>query len=218
MTGPEPGPPPAAPAARPDTAPDAAPPAAPAPRPRGADRWLRSARTAPTALVVVVALVAAGTLLYDVIAVRAGGQARPWRQDLARELATRHLDDPWVLGCAGGAAALGLVLLWLALAHGRHGWLPLEPEGSAIHRDAIGALIADRARRRADVHSWQVRAGRRRVRVTLTGTADPAGAERDLRAELARVPLAVPYRLDVRSQVRKERHHRRELAELEPPR
>ncbi|MFJ1754262.1 DUF6286 domain-containing protein [Kitasatospora sp. NPDC088134] len=172
----------------------------------------------PTALVVAAALVGAGTLLYDLVAVRAGGRARPWRQDLARELATRHLDDPWVLGFAGGAAALGLLLLWLALAPGLRGWLPLEPAGSAIHRAALGALIADRARRRADVHSWQVKVGRRRARVTLTGTADPAGAERDLRAELARVPLAVPYRLDVRSRDRKERHHRRELAELEPPR
>ncbi|MFE2348011.1 DUF6286 domain-containing protein [Kitasatospora cineracea] len=187
-------------------------------RRRRAGRWLRSQRAVPAALVVAVLLVAAGALLYDVIAVRAGGQARPWRRELSEQLATRHLDDPWVLGIAGGAVALGLLLLWLAFARGLRGWLALEPRGAAIHRSAVAALIAGRAQRRADVHSWQVKVGRRRTRVTLTGTTDPAGAERELRAELDRIPLAAPHRLDVRTRPVHERHHRRELAEWEPPR
>ncbi len=185
---------------------------------RRAGRWLRSQRAVPTALVVAVLLVASGALLYDVIAVRAGGQARPWRRELSDQLATRHLDDPWVLGIAGGAVALGLLLLWLAFARGLRGWLALQPRGAAIHRSAVAALIAGRAQRRADVHSWQVKVGRRRTRVTLTGTPDPAGAERELRAELDRIPLAAPHRLDVRTRPVRERHHRRELAEWEPPR
>ncbi|MGW4807544.1 DUF6286 domain-containing protein [Kitasatospora sp. NPDC004272] len=187
-------------------------------RRRRAGRWLRSQRAVPTALVVAVLLVAAGTLLYDVIAVRAGGRARPWRRELSEQLATRHLDDPWVLGIAGGAVVLGLLLLRLAFARGLRGWLALEPRGAAIHRRAVAALIARRAQQRGDVHSWQVKVGRRRTRVTLTGSADPAGAERELRAELARIPLAAPHRLDVRTKPVHERHHRRELAELEPPR
>ncbi|GLW52756.1 DUF6286 domain-containing protein [Kitasatospora phosalacinea] len=187
-------------------------------RRRRAGRWLRSRRAVPTALVVAALLVAAGTLLYDVVAVRAGGQARPWRRELSEQLATRHLDDPWVLGIAGGAVVLGLLLLWLALARGLRGWLALEPRGAAIHRTAVAALIARRAQHRSDVHSWQVKVGRRRTRVTLTGTTDAAGAERELRAELARIPLAAPHRLDVRTKPVHERHHRRELAELEPPR
>ncbi|MFI1521495.1 DUF6286 domain-containing protein [Kitasatospora cineracea] len=187
-------------------------------RRRRAGRWLRSQRAVPAALVVAVLLVAAGALLYDVIAVRAGGQARPWRRELSEQLATRHLDDPWVLGIAGGAVALGLLLLWLAFARGLRGWLALEPRGAAIHRSAVAALIAGRAQRRADVHSWQVKVGRRRTRVTLTGTTDPAGAERELRAELDRIPLAAPHRLDVRTRPVHERHQRRELAEWEPPR
>ncbi|MGW4812027.1 DUF6286 domain-containing protein [Kitasatospora cineracea] len=187
-------------------------------RRRRAGRWLRSQRAVPAALVVAVLLVAAGALLYDVIAVRVGGQARPWRRELSEQLATRHLDDPWVLGIAGGAVALGLLLLWLAFARGLRGWLALEPRGAAIHRSAVAALIAGRAQRRADVHSWQVKVGRRRTRVTLTGTTDPAGAERELRAELDRIPLAAPHRLDVRTRPVHERHHRRELAEWEPPR
>ncbi|MFJ4680131.1 DUF6286 domain-containing protein [Kitasatospora sp. NPDC088783] len=212
----------------PQTGPETGPHREPQPEPRSATapprrrrragRWLRSERGVPTALVVAVLLVAAGTLLYDVIAVRAGGRARPWRRELAEQLATRHLDDPWVLGIAGGAVVLGLLLLWLAFARGLRGWLALEPRGSAIHRSTVGALIAGRARQRSDVHSWQVKVGRRRTKVTLTGDTDPAGAERELRAELARIPLAAPHRLDVRTRPVPERHHRRELAELEPPR
>ncbi|MFD8595887.1 DUF6286 domain-containing protein [Kitasatospora sp. NPDC059646] len=188
------------------------------PRKRSAGRWLRSERGVVTALLVVVLVVAAGTLLYDVIAVRAGGQARPWRRDLAHQLATRHLDDPWVLGIAAGVALLGLVLLVLAFGRGLRGWLALEPRGTAMHRSAVAALIARRAQQRADLHSWKVKVGRRRTRVTVSGTTDPAGVERDLRAELARIPLAAPHRLDVRTRQVRERHHRRELAELEPPR
>ncbi|WP_051732768.1 DUF6286 domain-containing protein [Kitasatospora phosalacinea] len=215
MTGPEPGT-----GVEPESAASAGPAGATPvhARRRRAGRWLRSERAVPTALVVAVLVVAAGTLLYDVIAVRAGGEARPWRQELSRQLATRHLDDPWVLGIAGGAVVLGLLLLWLALARGLRGWLALEPRGAAIHRGTVAALIARRAQQRSDVHSWRVKVKRRRTRVTLTGTADPAGAERELRAELARIPLAEPHRLDVRTKPVHERHHRRVLAELEPPR
>ncbi|MFJ8439264.1 DUF6286 domain-containing protein [Kitasatospora griseola] len=188
------------------------------PRKRRAGRWLRSERGVVTALVVAVLVVAAGTLLYDMIAVRSGGQARPWRRDLAHQLATRHLDDPWVLGFAAGAALLGLVLLTLAFRRGLRGWLALEPRGTAIHRSAVAALLSRRAQQHADLHSWQVKVRRWRTRVTVTGTTDPAGVERHLRAELERIPLAGPHRLDVRTRSVRERHHRRELAELEPPR
>ncbi|MEV4558880.1 DUF6286 domain-containing protein [Kitasatospora sp. NPDC049285] len=198
-----------------------APEPEPEPEPKrwSGGRWLRAERGVATAVVVAVVVVAAGALLYDVIAVRAGGHARPWRQDLADQLATRHLDDPWVLGFAAGAVTLGVLLLWLAFARGLRGWLALEPRGTAIHRSAVTALIDRRVRERADVYSWQVRAGRRRTRVTVAGTTDPAGVEQELRAELARIPFAVPYRLDVRTRPVKEHHrHRRDLAELEPPR
>ncbi|MFJ5925207.1 DUF6286 domain-containing protein [Kitasatospora sp. NPDC092948] len=187
-------------------------------RRRGAGRWLRSERGVVTALVVAVVVVAAGMLLYDVIAVRSGGEARPWRRDLAHQLATRHLDDPWVLGFAAGAVLLGLVLLALAFRRGLRGWLALEPRGTAIHRSAVTALLSRRAQQHADLHSWQVKVGRRRTRVTVAGTTDPAGVERHLRAELDRIPLAAPHRLDVRTRPVRERHQRRELAESEPPR
>ncbi|MGW4382533.1 DUF6286 domain-containing protein [Kitasatospora sp. NPDC004531] len=188
-------------------------------RRRSAGRWLRSERGVVTALVVAVVVVAAGTLLYDAIAVRSGGQARAWRRDLAHQLATRHLDDPWVLGFAAGAVLLGLVLLALALRRGLGRWLALEPRGTAMHRSALAAMLSRRAQKRADLHSWQVKVGRWRTRVTVAGTTDPAGVEQDLRAELARIPLAGPHRLDVRTRpVRERGHHRRELAELEPPR
>ena len=57
----------------------------------------------------------AGLLLYDVAAVRAGRTAMPGGGTLADELATRPLDDVWVIvGAAAVAVALGLWLLVLA--------------------------------------------------------------------------------------------------------
>ncbi|MFG2698519.1 hypothetical protein [Kitasatospora sp. NPDC048407] len=187
-------------------------------RKRSAASWLRSERGVVTALVVAVVVVAAGMLLYDVVAVRSGGQARPWRRELAQQLETRQLDDPWVLGFAAGAVLLGLVLLTLAFRRGLRGWLALEPRGTAIHRSAVAELISLRAQERADLHHWQVKVGRWRTRVTVAGTTDPAAVERHLRDELGRIPMAGPHRLDVRTRSVRERHHRRELAELEPPR
>ncbi|MEU9076207.1 DUF6286 domain-containing protein [Kitasatospora sp. NPDC048538] len=153
-------------------------------------------------IVATVVLVVAGALLYDVIAVRAGLPARRWRARIADELATRHLDDPWVLVGAGVAVLLGGTLLWLALAPGLGRWLPLRPHGgtgATIDRAGIGHLLADRAAGLPGVDHLKIRLSRRRIRVTLTGSADPALVERQLRDELARVTLARPPQLDVRS-------------------
>ncbi|MCZ1010617.1 DUF6286 domain-containing protein [Streptomyces lydicus] len=66
-------------------------------------------------MVALVLLAAAGLLLYDVVAVRAHHPAMAWRRWLARELATRHLDNPWVLAAAALAVVLGIWLIALAL-------------------------------------------------------------------------------------------------------
>ncbi|MCU7822288.1 DUF6286 domain-containing protein [Kitasatospora sp. DSM 101779] len=182
----------------------------------------RSARTAVTALVVTCLLVLGGAALYDAIAERTGHAARQWRADLTRELATRHLDDAWVLGIAGGAAAAGLLLCWLAFAPGLRRWLPLVRPGAAIDRAGVAALLSARAAGIEGVERCTVKAGRRRAVATVTGSAEPITVEGELLEELAAVPLLGPYRLDLRIQpVRParpddRRHGHRRLAQEAP--
>ncbi|MEV7188630.1 DUF6286 domain-containing protein [Kitasatospora sp. NPDC093102] len=147
-------------------------------------------------------LVVAGALLYDVVAVRLGQPARQWRAQIADELATRHLDDLAVLVGAGVATLLGGWLLWLAVAPGLRRWLVLRPYGgttAAIDRAGVGHLLADRAAGLDGIDHLRIRVGRRRVRVSLVGVADPALVQRQLRDELGRVGLGRPMRLDVRA-------------------
>ncbi|MFC9329932.1 DUF6286 domain-containing protein [Kitasatospora sp. NPDC057015] len=165
-------------------------------------RRLRARRTAATAVVVVVVVLAAGALLYDVVAVRAGRRAGDWRVDLADDLATRHLDDLWVLLGAGGAVLIGGWLCWLAFAPGLRRWLPLRPAATSdavIDRAGVGALLVVRARETPGVEATTVKISRRRARVLLVGDADPAAVQRSLAAELERIALARPLRLDVRT-------------------
>ncbi|MET8544050.1 DUF6286 domain-containing protein [Kitasatospora sp. NPDC004799] len=165
-------------------------------------RRLRAPRTAAAALVATGVLVVAGALLYDVVAVRVGQPARRWRAQIADELATRHLDDLAVLVGAGAATLLGGWLLWLAVAPGLRRWLVLRPYGgttAAVDRAGVGHLLADRAAGLDGIDHLRIRVGRRRVRISLTGPADPALVQRQLRDELGRVGLARPPRLDVRT-------------------
>lgn len=74
-----------------------------------------SARRVPAALVAAVILVAAVAALADVIAVRAGRPAAEWRRRLTDALATRPVDDVWMLTGAAVAAAVGVWLIVLAL-------------------------------------------------------------------------------------------------------
>ncbi|MFF2661157.1 DUF6286 domain-containing protein [Kitasatospora sp. NPDC058032] len=174
----------------------------------GKVRRPRALRTTAAAVVATVLLVAAGALLYDVIAVRTGHRARQWRAELAEELATRHLDDLAVLLGAGAGVLLGGWLLWLALAPGLGRWLPLRPHGdtaAAIDRSGVAALLADRAAGLPGVEHLRVRVSRRRVRIRLVGPADPASVQRRLREELAAVTLARPLRLEVRTAGRRGR-------------
>ncbi|WP_327681951.1 DUF6286 domain-containing protein [Kitasatospora sp. NBC_00458] len=169
---------------------------------------LRAPRTTAAVVVATVVLIAAVALLYDVIAVRTGHAARRWRTEAAEALATRHLDDTWVLVGSGAAVLLGGWLLWLALAPGLRRWLPLRPHGgtsAAIDRSGVSALLTDRAAGLPGVEHLRIRTGRRRVRIALTGPADPASVQRQLRDELELVTLARPLQLDVRTRRRSRR-------------
>ncbi|UNO42787.1 DUF6286 domain-containing protein [Streptomyces sp. MST-110588] len=153
------------------TASDAASPGAAPDRPvehsgRSGRFW--AVRRVPAALVALVLLGAAGLLLYDVAAVRADRPAMAWRRRLAEELATRHLDDPWVLAGAAVAVVLGLWLLTLALTPGLRAVLPMTRRTpdvrGALDRSAAALVLRDRAMEVPGVQSVRVSVGRRRAR------------------------------------------------------
>ncbi|MFD5554461.1 DUF6286 domain-containing protein [Streptomyces sp. NPDC127068] len=128
-----------------------------------------SARRVPAGIVALLLVAGTGLLLYDVAAVRAGRPAMGWRRTLADGLATRPLDDPWVLTGAGVAAALGLLLLVLALTPGQRALLPMRGTGpdlrAALHRKAAATALRDRAAEVSGVQSVRVRVRRRKAEV-----------------------------------------------------
>ncbi|MFE7763470.1 DUF6286 domain-containing protein [Streptomyces sp. NPDC057438] len=140
-----------------------------APDDDGGEKRFWSARRIPAGVLAVLLLGGVGLLLYDVVAVRAGRPAMQWRRSLARELAERPLDDPWVLAGASVAVLLGLWLLVLAVTPGLRDVLPMRrvhPRVRAgLHRDAAALALRDRAMEVSGVRSVRVRAGRRRVDV-----------------------------------------------------
>lgn len=127
-----------------------------------------SSRRVPAALLALAVLGASGLLLYDVAAVRADRSAMRWRRRLSDELATRPLDDPWIVAGASVAVALGLWLVLLALTPGRRGVLPMRPDPqvrAGLDRSAAALVLRDRAMEVPGVRTVRVDAGRRRVKV-----------------------------------------------------
>lgn len=161
---PPPGPPAPAPDARDQPAAEKPEPAAPEPAARF---W--AVRRAPAGLTALAVLTAVGLLLYDVAAVRADQPATAWRTALARELATRRMDDPWVIAAACAAVLLGAWLLLLAATPGLRGVLPMRrdlPELRAgLDRRAAAQMLRERALEVTGVRSVHVVAGRQRLRV-----------------------------------------------------
>ncbi|MFH0521210.1 DUF6286 domain-containing protein [Streptomyces sp. M41] len=128
-----------------------------------------SARRIPAALTALVLFVGAGFFLYDIASVRADRAGMRWRRELAHQLATRPLDDTWVLLGAGVAAALGLWLLVLAVTPGLRSVLAMRrthPDVRAgLDRDLAALVLRDRAMEISGVQSARVRMGRRRADV-----------------------------------------------------
>ncbi|MDX3075472.1 DUF6286 domain-containing protein [Streptomyces sp. MI02-7b] len=138
---------------------------------RKPSRRLWSARRTPAALAALVMLFCAGMLLFDVVQVRAGQPAAAWRKGLFDELASRPLDDVWMLAGAATAAALGLWLIVLALTPGLRRRLPLQvPAGrgrtrATLDRDSAAQLLRDATLRVPGVSRARVRVRRHRTRV-----------------------------------------------------
>jgi hypothetical protein len=166
-----------------------------------------SARRIPAALVASVILVAAAVALFDVVAVRAGRPVAAWRRHLADELATRPLDDVWVLTGAAVAAALGIWLIVLALTPGLRHWLPLRSPApglrASLDRDGAADLLRDAAMRVPGVSTARVRVRRHRVKARADiRFRDPQQVKDDLTAvldqERDQLVLARPPRIVVR--------------------
>ncbi|MFB7455892.1 DUF6286 domain-containing protein [Streptomyces sp. NPDC056188] len=166
-----------------------------------------SARRIPAALVASVILVAAVAALVDVVAVRAGRPAAAWRRHLTDALATRPVDDVWMLTGAAVAAAVGVWLIVLALTPGLRHWLPLRSPAPGLRafldRDGTAALLRDAAMRVAGVSKARIRVRRRRVKARAdVRFRDPQQVKDDLTAvldeERDRHALARPPRIVVR--------------------
>ncbi|MGW3134615.1 DUF6286 domain-containing protein [Streptomyces sp. NPDC001139] len=135
-----------------------------------------SSRRIPAALAALLSAAAVGFLLYDVVAVRAGRNAMRWRRRLAEELATRPLDDVWMIVGAAVAMALGLWLFLLAVTPGLRRLLPMRrPTGipgtedvrAGLDRRAAALVLRDRAMRVPGVQSAQVDVGGRKVKARV---------------------------------------------------
>lgn len=143
---------------------------APADRPavgRAGRFW--SGRRIPAAVAALLIFGGSGLLLYDVSAVRADHPAMRWRRSLAEELATRPLNDVWILTGAAVATALGLWLLLLALTPGLRALLPMRRTRPGIRagldRNAAAMVLRDRAVEVPGVQSVRVRVRRSKVAV-----------------------------------------------------
>ncbi|MGW3246710.1 DUF6286 domain-containing protein [Streptomyces sp. NPDC001070] len=163
---------------------DLDPPAGPPPGSRARRFW--SARRAPAAVTAVLLAAGAGLLLYDVAAVRAGRPGMAWRRILADELATRPLDDPWIIAGACVAVVLGLWLLVVAATPGLRDVLSMRPGTAPVRagldRHAAELTLRDRAVEVSGVRSARVTVTRR----TATVRAVIAFREtEEVRADLA---------------------------------
>ncbi|ORT57516.1 DUF6286 domain-containing protein [Streptomyces sp. CB03238] len=172
----------------------------------GTARRFWSVRRVPAALLALLVLAGAGLLLYDVAAVRAGRPGMRWRRALADELATRPLDNLWVLIGAVVAIGLGVWLLVLAATPGLRAVLPMRraegPLRAGLGREAVEIVLRDRAMAVAGVQAVRVRARRRKAVVRAVShfrELDDVRADLDdaLRAAVGELDLARPPDLSV---------------------
>ncbi|WP_165985416.1 DUF6286 domain-containing protein [Streptomyces sp. YIM 98790] len=193
-----------------DTAPPPVPQPPPEPpagsSPATAPSRFWSVRRVPAVLLALILLGSVGLLLYDIASVRADRPATAWRTGLADELATRTLDDPWVVAAACAAVLAGLWLVLLAVTPGLRNLMPMRGEAgllrAAIERHAAAVALRDRALEVSGVQSVRVAVGRRRVRAEAQAHfRDLADVRSDLEAVLGdsldRMGLAHPPALAV---------------------
>lgn len=176
----------------------------PSPRPWGA-------RRTTAAIVAALTLLVAGALLFEAVWQRTGHAATTWFDHLTSGLATRPVDDVWVLTGAAITAAAGLTLLVLALTPGLRRRLPLRAPADPDHtmravldRRGAALLLRDAAMRVPGVGTAQIRMRRRRVLVRARARFREPDEVRDELAETIRresrdrIAFARPPRVRVR--------------------
>jgi hypothetical protein len=128
-----------------------------------------SARRIPATIVSLILLGAAGLLLYDIAAVRAGHPAMYWRRKLAEQLAKQPLNETWVVVGACVAMAVGVWLILLALTPGLRALLPMRRDfphvRAGLDREAASLVLRDRAMEVSGVRSVRVRMKHAKVTV-----------------------------------------------------
>ena len=186
-----------------------APAGGPPPEERSRRPW--GARRVPATLTALVLLVVSGALLFEAVWILTGNPATAWWTRLTDELATRPVDDVWILTGAAVAAAIGLWLIVLAFAHGLRRQLPLRVPADShgrmravLDRKGAALLLRDAALRVPGVSRARVRVRRRRVKVRADASfRDTADVKRELtdtvrREQHDRLALARSPRLKVR--------------------
>ncbi|MFF9125195.1 DUF6286 domain-containing protein [Streptomyces sp. NPDC014889] len=191
---------------------------APPPGPAGGGRdrghathrpW--SARRLPAALVAAAIAAAAVAALVDVVSVRVGGRAAGWRRHLADELATRPVDDVWMLTGSAVAVCVGVWLIVLALGPGLRRLLPLRSPAdrppprlrASLDRGGAATVLRDAAMRVPGVSKAHIRVHRHRAKARAdVRFRDPQQVKADLAAALNeerdRLALSRPLRIVVR--------------------
>lgn len=186
-----------------------APAGGPPPEERSSRPW--GARRVPAALAASVLLLVSGALLFEAVWILTGNPATAWWIRLTGELATRPLDDVWILTGAAVAAAIGLWLITLAFVHGLRRQLPLRVPAdgrgrmrAVLDRKGAALMLRDAAMRVPGVSRARVRVRRRRVKVRADASfRDTADVKREVadtvrREQHDRLALARSPRLKVR--------------------
>lgn len=122
--------------------------------PRTPLRWW-SPRRLPAALLALAAATACGALVADLVKVHlAHRPAASWRADTVRWLERHGPDTPFVALAAGALAALGVLMIALAVTPGRRGLLTVDSPASpaaqlraAMDRKALALVVRDADRK-----------------------------------------------------------------------
>ncbi|MFB7669269.1 DUF6286 domain-containing protein [Kitasatospora sp. NPDC056138] len=167
----------------------------------------------------LVVLVAAGALLFDIIRVGAGYDEAAWRRTLSVELATRPVNDVWMLTGATAAALLGLWLIIVALTAGHRHLLPMASKAggrsrfqAALKRDSAALILRDAALSVPGVTRAKIQVRHRRINaLAQVRFRDPEKVRHELvdtlDEERDSLGLARPPRISV--WVRRQPHDRR---------
>ncbi|NNN29676.1 Asp23/Gls24 family envelope stress response protein [Streptomyces sp. S3(2020)] len=145
-------------------------------------RWW-SPRRLPMALLTLAAAVACGALAFDVVQVHlAHRPAASWRTDALHWLSRHDPGDPAVAFGATGLAALGLLLIVVAVTPGHRRLLTLTSSAprlrAAMDRTAVAALVRHAVAGTQGISEVKVRVRRRSVTVRARlAFGDRAGAQ-----------------------------------------